>query len=100
MFIAGGLCAVLLYVIATKSHVAAWKKWAIAGAGITTIEFVIGGVVNIALGLNVWDYSGMRMNLMGQICLQFTLAWTLLSAPVIWLMRAADERLIKKGRLP
>ena len=93
MFIAGGICAVLLYTIATKSRVPAWKKWIAGGAVITTVEFIVGAIVNIALGLAVWDYSHMRMNLMGQISLQFFFIWIILSIPVIWISEFVDSRL-------
>jgi len=96
MFIAGGLSLVFLYIIAAKSRVPAWKKWIIGGAVITTIEFITGAVVNIALGLNVWDYSGMAMNFMGQISLSFSLLWVLLSIPSVWLLERLDNRLAKR----
>jgi len=92
MFFVGGLCVVLLNIIATKSRVAPWKKWIAAGALITTAEFIAGAVVNIWLGLNVWDYSHMRMNLMGQISLSFTLLWVLLSIPVIRILETVDKK--------
>ncbi|MCL2401764.1 MAG: putative ABC transporter permease [Oscillospiraceae bacterium] len=91
MFFVGGLCVVLLNIIATKSRVAPWKKWIAAGALITTAEFIAGAVVNIWLGLNVWDYSHMRMNLMGQISLSFSLLWVLLSIPTIKILEVIDR---------
>ena len=46
---------------------------------ITVLEFVTGLIVNLWLGLGVWDYSQMPVNLMGQICLFFSLLWLLVS---------------------
>lgn len=46
---------------------------------ISALEFVCGAVVNVRLQKNVWDYSGLPMNLYGQICLGFSLIWALLS---------------------
>ena len=46
---------------------------------ITLYEFITGVILNIWLGLGVWDYSHMPFNLLGQICLPFTLAWCGLS---------------------
>ena len=37
-------------------------------------------VVNRWLGLGVWDYSGVRGNLLGQVCMPFFTAWMPLSA--------------------
>jgi len=86
MFVVGGICVQFLYVISVFSRVSVWKKWIISGAMITTVEFIGGAIVNILLGLDVWDYSHMRFNLMGQISLQFSLLWVALSAPVIWIL--------------
>lgn len=44
----------------------------------TVTEFFAGCVINIMLGMNVWDYSNMPLNLMGQICLQFSVLWCVL----------------------
>ena len=46
---------------------------------VTALELCLGTVVNIILGWNVWDYSNMPGNFLGQICPQFTLAWLGLS---------------------
>lgn len=48
----------------------------LVGTVIATIgEFITGCIVNLWLGLNVWDYSNLPFNLYGQVCLQFTLIW-------------------------
>lgn len=48
----------------------------LVGTVIATIgEFITGCVVNLWLGLNVWDYSNLPFNLYGQVCLQFMLIW-------------------------
>lgn len=48
----------------------------LVGTAIATIgEFITGCIVNLWLGLNVWDYSYLPFNLFGQVCLQFTLIW-------------------------
>ena len=48
---------------------------------ITLVEFTFGCVFNLWLGLGVWDYSDVPMNLFGQICLPYTLLWYLLAFP-------------------
>ena len=50
---------------------------------ITGTELIAGVVLNIWLGLNIWDYSNMPLNLWGQICLPFSGLWFLLSAVAI-----------------
>ena len=77
MFILGGLCFVSLGMI---NEVLPWEMplWqqALIGAGIiTALEFLTGCVVNLWLGWDVWDYSGMPGNVLGQICPQFILMW-------------------------
>ena len=50
---------------------------------ITAVEFVSGCILNLWLGLNVWDYSNLPLNLIGQICLPFSAAWYFLSLVAI-----------------
>lgn len=40
---------------------------------VTIAEFITGVIVNLWLGWNVWDYSNLPFNLMGQISLLFML---------------------------
>ena len=47
----------------------------IGGAIITVVEFVSGCIINLWLGWNVWDYSHIPLNILGQICLPFFFAW-------------------------
>lgn len=56
-----------------------WQS-GICAAAITAVEFVAGLVLNIWLGLAVWDYSSLHGNIMGQICPQFMVLWFFLSA--------------------
>ena len=46
---------------------------------VTTVELSFGIILNVWLGLGVWDYSNMPLNVMGQICLPFTFLWIPLS---------------------
>lgn len=98
MMVAGGICAVFLYLIAVKNNESVWKKWVMGGMVITTIEFVTGIIVNVVLGWHVWSYESSWANLFGQICLLFSLLWILLSIPGIWLM-ALIERHIFNNRI-
>jgi len=97
MLLAGGLCVLLLYQISVRSREAFWKKCIMGGAVITTVEFLTGIVVNILLGWRVWNYSNLRANLFGQICLQFSAAWVVLSGLVIWACLTAESMFFGKG---
>lgn len=46
---------------------------------VTGAELIAGIVLNIWLGLGIWDYSEMPFNVLGQICPQFAAAWAALS---------------------
>lgn len=61
-------------------------------AVITTIEFLVGITVNLLMGWEVWDYSERNFNLMGQICLIFSLCWFILCIPCIPLCKAMKFR--------
>ena len=63
MLICGGLCFTLMYLIARTPMRAAQKLFACA-AVITTVEFVTGCIVNLTLGMGVWDYSALPFDLM------------------------------------
>lgn len=62
-----------------------WLQILIGTTIITCIEFISGCILNIWLGLNVWNYSSMPMNILGQICPQFILLWIPLSMVAIYL---------------
>lgn len=85
MFILGGICFVLVGLI---NEFLPWDMgiaWqAFIGAFIITVaEFITGLVVNVWLGWNVWDYSEVPFNVMGQICLPFFFVWILLAIVAI-----------------
>mgnify|MGYP003379096088 CR=1 FL=1 len=74
-----------------------WKKCLVGDAVITGVEFCVGCVVNRWLHWNVWDYSQLAGNLLGQICPLYSFLWYLLSAPISWLA-AGLRRKIKGER--
>ena len=56
---------------------------------ITAVEFSVGVIVNIILGLDVWDYSSVPGNILGQVCPSFTLLWMVISVPAVLFSYAA-----------
>ncbi len=79
MGVTGGLCLVGLYAVHRRMAARPLALQALAGAGlVTAAEFAVGCVVNLLLGWNVWDYSGWRIQLLGQICLVFCVLWYVL----------------------
>ena len=81
MFIVGGLCFLCIGWINKflPWNLALWKQMLLGGTIITVIEFLSGCVINLWLGWNVWDYSHVPFNTLGQICLPFFFAWVGLS---------------------
>lgn len=85
MYILGGVCFIevgLLNEILPWSLGYVWQ--CLIGASIITVlEFITGLIVNVWLGLGIWDYSNMPLNFMGQICLPFFLVWVALAGAAI-----------------
>ncbi len=86
MFLLGGVCFLCLYAGNKRYFSLPFAVRCICGGVvITSLELVTGYVVNILLGMNVWDYSDMPLNLYGQVCPRFLLAWMLLCVPALFL---------------
>nr|WP_310444141.1 hypothetical protein [Tissierella sp.] len=86
MFILGGLCFVLIgsisrYYSTSKRSFLIYQG--ISCLVITILELVFGLVLNIVLKLDVWDYSNLKFNFLGQICLKYSIFWFFLSLPAI-----------------
>lgn len=75
MTITGGICLAYIYIVSTETQMNMFFKCAAGAVFITAIEFTVGYIVNIKLRWNVWDYSDMPLNLMGQICIPFSGVW-------------------------
>lgn len=91
MALAGGLCLLLYYPICT-GRPRSWLLLALMGAAIITgVEFCVGVAVNIMMGLEVWDYSSLPLNLWGQISLLYSALWFLLCIPAAWLCRGLQR---------
>lgn len=77
MFLLGGICFVGLGLIneVLPWDMPLWCQLLIGVTMVTALEFLTGCVVNLWLGLGVWDYSGLLGNILGQICPQYCLIW-------------------------
>lgn len=88
MLITGGFCFLIIFHIYTRNEKAPiWQKCLVGAIVITTIEFTVGCIVNLWLGWDVWDYSRYSFNILGQVCLAFTVAWYLLCIPLTYFAR-------------
>jgi uncharacterized membrane protein len=100
MFILGGAC---FFLIGGVNEYLPWELglvWQslIGAAAVTVAEYVVGVVVNVWLGLGVWDYSGLWGNIHGQVCPQFAVAWVFLSAIGIVLDDVLRWKLFREER--
>ena len=85
MFIVGGFCFIITGAI---NEILSWEtsliiQCVIGAVGITITEFISGIILNIWLKWNIWDYSNMPGNILGQICPQYFLLWILISGVAI-----------------
>lgn len=82
MLLTGGACFAAIYAIERRYfYVSLWKRCLAGSAVITATELVVGCIVNLALGWRVWDYSERALNIFGQICPLYSVAWMLLCIP-------------------
>lgn len=98
MVLTGGACFLLIYTVNT-APINFFTKCAVCAFAITGVEFTVGCFVNIILKLNVWDYSDLRFNFLGQVCLDYTALWFLLCIPVMLLCALISKRSVKAVKL-
>ena len=82
MFLLGGLGFVTMGLL--NEYRFDWNKSLIlqsmtSAIIITILEFFTGCIINLWFKWNVWDYSTLPYNLLGQICFQYFLLWIPLS---------------------
>ncbi len=77
MFVLGGICFVALGLIneVLSWEMPLWGQVLIGACIVTVLEFLTGCIVNLWLGWQVWDYSNLPGNVLGQICLQYFALW-------------------------
>lgn len=86
MLVVGGLCGMLVGLINDIApNEKLYQQCFISVIIVTFVEFISGYILNIKMGLNIWDYSDLPFNIMGQISLLFSIFWFFLSIIAIWL---------------
>ncbi len=94
MSLTGGIIFLILFGIHLNLRNMSFFRKCLLGAGvITAFEFTVGIIVNIMLHWNVWDYSDVPLNLLGQICLPFTVLWFFICFPAYFLCFTLRKRL-------
>lgn len=86
------LAGILFVAIGLLNEIWGWETplseqifigWILALAG----ELITGYIVNIKMGLHIWDYSNLRFQFLGQLSLAYALLWI----PVILLAILLDD---------
>lgn len=99
MFLAGGLCFLLIGHLNAVQPRLVLPLRILAGAGIITmVELLFGLLVNREYA--VWDYRGSPGNLWGQICPAFMLLWVVLSLPALGLHDFLEKKLCRRVSPP
>ena len=87
MIVLGGICFVA---VGSINEIIPWDmplavQMLIGSVIITALEFCCGCIVNVWLGWDVWDYSKLWGNLLGQICPLYSAIWYFISLIAILL---------------
>lgn len=91
MMLTGGAAFLSFYII--NEHTEKMSKFIKAFFGmfsVTALELTVGLIVNKFFHMNVWDYSGMKFNLLGQISLVFSACWYAISFISFCILDIAD----------
>ena len=82
MFVLGGICFVFFDIQGKmlKWQDPMWRQILRCVVFVTAMEFITGIIVNKWCHLNVWDYSGLPFQVLGQICLPFMIIFSGLCA--------------------
>lgn len=91
MFFAGAIVLSSFYYINQKYEMHFLLKCLVGMLIITGIELAFGLVFNIILKERVWDYSGLPLNFLGQICVPFSLLWFCVSGVAFKLIDMVQE---------
>ena len=59
---------------------------------ISAIELIGGVICNLLLGLDIWDYSEIPFNLLGQVCATYFCLWILLCGVILDIMKRVPVR--------
>ena len=88
MFLLGGFCGVLIGSInefGQTWNMALWKQVLIGEVIVLLLEFVVGCIVNLWFNLQVWDYSNLPYNILGQTSLLYAILFLPLIVSAIFL---------------
>ena len=85
MGLLGGICFILIGLINSYYDLPLYKQMLLSAIIITALEFISGTILNLGFNLSIWDYSQLPLNILGQVCLPYSILWFFLSLPAILL---------------
>ena len=100
MCLTGGFVMSVLYALNSRRTMTLIRSCALGSLLITAIELTVGIFDNIIMHWNVWDYSNMPFNFMGQICIPFSAFWFVLCIPARLICKLISQRLGNKKAVP
>lgn len=100
MCLTGGFVMTILYAINSRRTMTLMKSCALGSLFITMTELAVGIFDNIIMHWNVWDYSNMPFNFLGQICIPFSAFWFVLCIPARFICKHIMARFCNKKAVP
>lgn len=98
MGILGGICLIVIGLINELfSDIPILYQGFIGSIIITFLEYFSGMLLNVKLGLGIWDYSMLPWNVDGQVCLYFSIMWIFVSMFASLLDDAIRVKLFKES---
>ena len=94
MFLLGGSCFWLIGSFNRVGNLSVLTQMLLGTVTIVALEFAVGVMFNRRL--EIWNYSDLPLNLMGQICLPYALLWFPLSAAAIFAEDAVRHALFSQ----
>lgn len=92
MAVLGGVVYVILNDINIRIPNASITVKSVFGSGIITVlELICGVILNLKLGLKVWNYENIGYNILGQICPKYTVYWFMLCIVTFMLIELRDK---------
>ena len=90
-----GLGACLILLTAPPARGPLWVM-AAGGLAATAAELAMGLFYRLVLGVQFWDYAGMRGSIGGLICPMFSLCWSVLALALAYLVHPAVAPLAER----
>lgn len=99
MAILGGIVYIFLNRIDTHlGDISIAVKAILGSAMITSLELIFGFILNIKMGLKVWNYENIGYNILGQICPKYTIYWFMLSIVAFVLIKIRNKIKILRSK--